>query len=549
MILARTLVRALLIAQVVRVSAVEAQRIDADSLPCDRRIEVGSPAVSQVRRSLQRALGVLSKSQRSDLFRASSQRFVSCAPDRALLERWLRPVAERTIEPLALQVSAVRNSSYPRTVNDGGAWQGVGWTVAATGGLRAQWRFLELSLAPEVFHQENKDHLFVPSTASDRSQFAHPYQLLIDYPKRFGLESWSKVQPGQSYLKATAGPIAAAFSTENLWIGGAQVYPLVLSHTASGFPHVRIGTQKPIDLWVLDLEFQLLFASLKESDFFDNNPANNEHYFATTMLVVQPHFLPGLYLGVVRALHDIEEPTGQSLGFYLSRIADTPFGGTAGGNPAGGNAIGVLLGRWVLPESGFEVYAEWGREDTPGGWTDILREPDWTQAYALGIQKVYTKPKQLVRFYAELIHLGESSPARAGRGFSSFYTHGEIFQGHTNEGQLLGAAIGPGSDAQLIGVEVFYPSGRSEFRVERTRYDDDTYLRSFARRYGETRHDAEINLSAGQTYFLGSLELEAGLMYSRRYGRDFIPLGGFGNPDIIENNWNVRVGASWRPPF
>ena len=500
-----------------------------------------------MRRSLQRALAIKSKPQQSELFRASSQRLVSCATDQALLQRWARPAAERFIEPLAFQASAVRNSSYPRTVNDGGAWQGVGWTVAAAGGLRAQWRFLEMSLAPEVFHQQNQDFLSLPSTARDRSIFAQPFQLFIDYPERFGLASWSKVQPGQSYVKATAGPIAVALSTENLWIGAAQVYPLVLSHTAPGFPHVRIGTHKPIDLWLADLEFQVLFASLKESDFFDNNPVNDDHYFGTTMVVLQPHFLPGLYFGVVRALHDVQKATGQSLGFYLSRVADTPFGGTHSGNPPGGNAIGVLLGRWVLPESGFEVYAEWGREDTPGGLIDLLREPDWTQAYALGIQKVYTRPNRLVRFYAELIHLGESSPARSGRGFSSFYTHEEIPQGHTNEGQLLGAAIGPGSDAQLIGVEVFYQSGRSAFRIERTRYDDDTYLRSFARRYSFTRHDAEITLSAGQSYFLGPLELEAELGWSRRYGRDFMGLGGFGSPDIIENNWGARIAASWRP--
>ncbi|MGQ0560236.1 MAG: capsule assembly Wzi family protein, partial [Gemmatimonadota bacterium] len=285
-----------------------------------------------------------------------------------------------------------------------------------------------------------------------------------------------------------------------------------------------------------------------ESEFFDSDPENDEHYFTTSMLVIEPKFLPGFYLGVARALHDSASATGHGLSFYTSRIIESPFGATHGGNRPLGNAIGVLLARWVLPESGFEAYAEWSREDTPGGWLDVLREPDWTQAYVVGFQKAFAKPTSIVRIYGELIHLGESAPARAGRGFFSYYTHGVITQGHTNEGQLLGAAIGPGSDAQLVGVDLFSASGRSAFRIERTRYDDDTYYRTFARRFGETRHDAEITLSASRLQFIRSFEIEAGVVFSRRYGRQFLTLHA-SEQDFAESNWSVRVGGGWRPRF
>jgi hypothetical protein len=451
-------------------------------------------------------------------------------------------VSALSIELLPVEAATRMNSNFPRSVNDGGAWLGRGLNHSAAAGVRAQWRFLTVNVAPEFFYQQNDGFTFTPSSQSDRSQYANPYHPGIDYPSRFGDDSFSTLNLGQSYVKAVAGPISLTFGRENLWIGAADVYPILLSYTAPGFSHLRIGTQKPLDLRVLDLELHVIFASLSESEYFDTLSANNDHYFTTTMAVIKPHFLPGLSIGVARAYHDTAQATGQNLGFYLDRLIETPFGGESSGNRVG-NAIGVLLARWVLPESGFEAYAEWSREDTPGGWEDVLREPDWTQAYVLGFQKVFAGPNRLTRFYGELIHLGESAPARAGRGFFSYYTHAAVSQGHTNRGQLLGAAIGPGSDAQLLGVDIFSASGRSAFRIERTRYDDDTYYRAFARRFGETAHDAEITLSASRTHFAGPIELEAGLSYSYRHNRVFLE-----GPNTYVTNWGTRLGLAWRPP-
>jgi hypothetical protein len=237
---------------------------------------------------------------------------------------------------------------------------------------------------------------------------------------------------------------------------------------------------------------------------------------------------------------------GHGPGFYVSRLIEGPFGAGGSGNRVG-NAIATLYGRWVHPASGFEAYVEWAREDTPGGFMDLLREPDWTQAYVLGFQKAFVSEGRVARVYGEAIHLGESTPTRAGRGFFSYYTHSAVRQGHTNQGQLLGAAIGPGSDAQLVGVDVFSGTGRSALRVERTRYDDDTYYRTFARRFGETRHDVELTLSASRLQFFGGFEVEAGFALSRRYGRQFMPQD---QPSaIVESNLAARLTAAWRPTW
>ncbi len=512
---------------------------------CADPIQLTSSPLDEPQRSLLRALSITAKSQQSYLFRASSMPATVCADGFDFLARWRPPVSSGGITVLPVFASLVTNSAYPRSVNDAGGWNGKGLNLAATAGVSARWRFLNAQLAPEFFHQQNSDFIYIHRTGAGLSEYTNPFRGSIDYPTRFGAKSFSTLTPGQSFIQATYSAFSATVGTENLWIGAADQFPILMSYTAPGFPHVRIGTQRPVNAWIANIEFQMLFGSLHESDYFDTKSENDSHYFTATMITAEPRFLPGLYLSVARAYHDTVSAGGHRISYYLNHLIETPFGGLHSGNDAG-NAIGILLARWVLPESGFEAFAEWSREDTPGDFVDVLREPDWTQAYSLGFAKTYARPNRLIRFYGELTHLGESAASRSGRGFFSYYTHSRVTQGHTNEGQILGASIGPGSDVDLLGVDVYTASGRTKIQVDRTRYDNDTYYRSFARRYGESRHDAEITLLGSHLRFVGPLEVEGGLQYSRRYGRGFIPLPAE-QPDLVENNWSVRLSGAWRP--
>lgn len=522
--------------------------LDAQKPDCSTSIDLTSSLMSDARRALWRSLSVTSHPAESGLFRSSSLRQVVCVDSAQFLAGWGRAPLDGSVRALPVEGAAITNSAYPRSINDGAQWAGVGINAGITAGARARWRFLDIQIAPEFYYQQNSDFAFVHNGATGFSEFSDPYHEWIDYPTRFGSSSFTTFNLGQSYVSANYKSFGITAGTENIWIGAADVYPILMSYTAPGFPHIAIGTKRPVRLPGVNLEFQLVFGSLNESEHFDTDPNNNDHYFGTTMLVVEPTFLKGFYLSVARALHDSASIGGQSLGFYTKRIITTPFGGLAGGNVGSQNGIGLIAARWVLPDSKFEAYAEWAREDTPGGWLDVLREPDWTQAYVLGFQKVYVGRERLMRVYGELNHLGEAAPVRGGRGFFSYYTHTVVLQGHTNDGQLLGAAIGPGSDAQLLGADLFSAKSRTGFRIERTRYDDDTYYHTFARRWGETRHDAEITLSATHTQMFRGFEVGGGIAWSRRYGRQFLPLSSEG-PDLVENNISVRANIAWTPTW
>ena len=464
-----------------------------------------------------------------------------CAPSR----QWADSATDRGWKVLPLAVSVQYNSAFPRSVNDGSAWNGVGLNVKGAAGVEVKWRALTASLQPAASYNQNADFSFTRSTSSTRSEFANPYQPEIDFPERFGVDPITTIDWGQSFLEARWRAYSIRLSQENIWVGPASVYPIILSSTAPGFPHLALGTSQPVSLGFASLEFQLVMGGLDESDYFDGISENDKRFFSVGFVSLQPHFLPGLHLGVVRAYHD-SIGNDVDVGFYLKNLIKNPF--TYQSGVAEGNSIGAAYATWVLPESGFSVYAEWAREDAFGDLDDLLREPDWTQAYVLGFDKVFPKPNRLARLYGELVHLGASAPERGGRGHFSYYTHGTIRQGHTHKGQLLGAAIGPGSDAQLLGFETLSPTGGYAVRIERTRYDDDTYYRRFSRRYGQGRHDMELSVSVGAMRRIRDFKLEGSLEINRRYDRRFISLEGTGAP-MAETNFGTTIGVSWLPKF
>lgn len=495
----------------------------------------GSSAMADAGAAFERALSIVNnkRGDASRLLRRGADHRIEC--NAADSSGWsLLPVS----------VTARRNSAYARTVNDGAMWSGVGMNAGVSAGVEASWRFLSAGVQPMFAYAQNSTFEITHSTFLDRSQYANAYHPNIDFPERFGTDPLEIKDWGQSFVAATAKNLYARFSHENVWLGAAEVYPILMSSTAPGFTHFSLGTAKPINVWFADAEIHVLVGKLGESDYFDGNADNDDRMYSAALVSFQPRFLRGLYLGVGRVYHDSIDP-GTKATRYVENLFSGPFVGTSGF--AAGNSIGSVYARWVHPNSGFEAYVEWTREDAFRDVADFIREPDWTQGYVLGFQKVNVQPRQLTRFYGELVHLGGSAPERGGRGQTSYYTHGKLQQGHTHEGQLLGAAIGPGSDAQLLGVDVFRPGNWTRVRAERTRYDDDTYYNLFSRRFGGDRHDLELTAALSHGRVFGSLEVEAGLELSRRYDRDFMAVMKLEPEPVAETNIGTTAVIRWTP--
>lgn len=511
---------------------------------CTRLLTIQRTDLTDSHAVLARALNLLKRDHhRSDILRRSVQAEQLCADSLSYLVRWASPDDQRSIVALLPASSITRgNSAYPRDRNDGAMWAGVGLNTEVNAGALASWRFLTAGVYPKFIYHQNQNYDYPASAFPDRTEFANPFIAGVDLPKRMGPSSFSVFDLGQSFIEAARGPFYATFSNENLWLGPTQIHSVLLSNTAPGFPHVRFGLRNPLDLKVVRLEAHLLYGSVKESDYLDGTPRS--YLFQGTLLFIEPKFLPGLHLGFARILRDTTEALGHSIGYYIKRIIDSPFiDSEAAFDEA--DRESALYARYVNAESGFEAYMEWGREDFPASFLNAIIEPDYTQVWAAGIQKVYVNSRRLMRFYAEFSHLGQGAPIRAGRAFVRFYASRP--PGFTNRGQMLGSGIGPGSDAQTVGLDIFNATSRTGIMLERARYDEDTYYEQFSRRWSESRHDVELTGELRRLQFFGPVSVEAAIRYSHRWNRDFISAIN-DSPDMSrESNIGTELSISWTP--
>jgi hypothetical protein len=176
-----------------------------------------------------------------------------------------------------------------------------------------------------------------------------------------------------------------------------------------------------------------------------------------------------------------------------------------------------LFFRWVLPEDHFEFYGEWGRAEFPISLRDFLVQPNHMQAYTLGLQWM-GEPTLLngrLRAQGEVTFLEQSTTFRFRR-IGSWYTSRPVRQGYTNDGQVLGAAIGPGSSSQFAGLDFVTPKWQAGTYMTRIRWledarsQQDPYLPTIPGEHGTCEHDVSLLTgirAAAQTRF-GALQAD-----------------------------------------
>lgn len=442
----------------------------------------------------------------------------------------------------------VENSAYPRDRNDGALWAGRGLNTAFSIGMAARRGPVSVRLAPQLLFHQNRDFDRVdvvrPPGYSPEIYPWHPGR--IDWPQRPGESSFWLPDLGQSHIRLDTHAITLGLSTENLWWGPALHNPLVLSNTAPGFPHLFFGTGAPVVTPLGEVEAQIVWGELRESRHFDGDRSNDRRTFSGFIVDVQPRPVPGLFLGMSRAHVGAIPDGGISLPTRFARPFARPAARHLDDGRDASYRILSFFARWAFPDAGFESYAEWASTATWDGLGDFVREPERGQAFTLGLQHVRPVGERWLRLFGELNHLtGGTGLPREG-GAISFYTDTRVPQGHTHRGQLLGASIGPGADAQSLGADLFDRRGRIGIFVERVRYDDDAFHAVHAPFYGPAGQDFELSAGVRQLLFLPHLDLGWTLGYSRRRNRNFLDLDRFRYEYRVEGNWSLDVQLNLR---
>lgn len=443
------------------------------------------------------------------------------------------------------------NGSYPRDWNDGVLRGGVGLATRITAGAAFRWRWLEGALAPVFAWHSNGPYTIIPFADTESySRYVHPWHgRFIDLPQRFGSDADAVFDPGQSYLRIAGGGLRLGISTENLAWGPARRNPLLLSGTGPGFPHAFVESARPYDVGLGQAEFQLFWGRLEESEYFDYNPDNDHRALAGALATLRPRGLDGLYVGAGH-LHMQTWSPGISAGDLLLG----PYTGVDADSVglARDTRLVSLFMRWAMAPGGLEVYGEWARQDSWDQWFRLLYPLAASQAYTLGLQKVARRGDTAIRFSAEISHLADANAhPDLGRGVHTYYVSPAVPQGYTHRGQLLGAPIGPGSESQFIGTDVFWRHGRTAFSVERVRYDDDAYYAVWAQIHGPHGHDTELSWRLSHLIATPLFSVDAEVGYSVRHSRSLLGLHHSNMPGFPyrkENNVGLRIAGRVNPP-
>lgn len=455
-----------------------------------------------------------------------------------------RACAWRGVQLTAVTMQAAANSAFPADRNNGALWAGRGVSGAVSAALRARWGGLQLTLSPLLYYSGNADFAIAQTFLPGYSPFANAgHEGTIDLPQRFGDQSLSGWDPGQSSLTFSAGPVTLGVSTENVWLGPAQHYPLMLSNSAAGFPHALFEL-RPIATPVGRLGLTTFWGRLEESNYFDQDEENDTRVLQGVMVEYSPSFAPALWLGASRLYGMRAQLPDRELLLRPLGISDDPL------RTVHDYAMWALYGRYLLPSANTEIYGEWAHNAEYASLSEFLREPDQSQAYAFGLQKSFRRNDGAVRVGAEMVHLEAALPVRSGRGVNSYYTHGHVTQGHTHKGQSLGTWLGPGSDAQRISVDWLRGQRSIGFYAERNRFDDDAYYDKWALYYQFLGHDVQL-LFGGRAHFdWPGISTDFDVSWGRRFNRGFALLDG-AQPinESIENNLSAQLVLSWNSPL
>ena len=376
------------------------------------------------------------------------------------------------VQLLPVTVQLQRNTHHPYSMNDGPIIPARGYQQLISAGLFAQYGPLTIQLRPEWVKAQNKDFEGFSNENSDQKWYEY-YEIynFIDLPEKFGHAPYQKSLWGQSSIRLNYGPMSMGLSSENLWWGPGKYNSLSMSNSADGFFHFTLNTSKPIHTPIGSFEGQIIAGRLVNSGFTPPDttrkylgnllyfPKRDEkRYINGMVLTYQPKWVPGLFIGLTRSFTSYRDSTRNfretfPIFFPMNRKYEKED--NIGYNFADQRVSAFV--RWLFVAAKGEVYFEYMREDHPHNFRDMMLQMEYSRSYLFGLSKIFTLnplKKRYIEVNFEMTQL-EQTNANPDMPYRYTYTSRATTQGYTNNGQLLGAAIGPGSNMQTLGVKWF----------------------------------------------------------------------------------------------
>ena len=452
------------------------------------------------------------------------------------------------------------NSRFPFGENNGAAWYGRGNSTEFRGGLYITSTYLTINFYPHIIHQDNTDFLyprFISRRGGDVRYLHEGIGNSLDAPFRFGPESFTTFDWGNSSIRLHYNQFETGISTEPLWWGPAIQYPLVMSNNAPGIPHFFLASREPISIpYFGSIQFRWMFGYPEESEYFDGVGSGETRFTNAANFAYTPPFFENLTVGLTRVYHVFEEDgfdlRNLSLVFDPVRRSSLVSRQGEDGTRQRRNQTASVYFHLLIPEANAEIYAEFFREDHSYDFRDLFVQPNHNSAYTFGLQKISHVPiVDFIKTNLEFTNLTASQLQQV-RPQTFFYTHSRIRQGHTNRGQILGAAIGPGSNSQFFGMDAYRSNYKFGVFVQRVVDNDNFHFREGSASLSPTefgdyfRHRVDLNLGLNFLYGPGSFYLNSRLVWTKAYNYGRFDYGEFEGVTIQNHERNDRTNIQFQ---
>ncbi len=399
---------------------------------------------------------------------------------------------------------------HPDSRNDGAMIRSRGLQTYLSAGFYAEYGPVSIQLKPEFIFAENNQYQGFPEKPRHwESTWLIRYQFwnLIDEPERYGNGNYSKFIPGQSSIRFNKWGISLGLSTENIWWGPSIRNSIMMSHNAQGFPHITLNTQKPIITKIGAFEGQILTGRLEASGF--NPPRTDQtfrgfiafrpkpddwRYLQALTFSYSPKWISGLSLGFTRWVqmyHETAKESGEWFPIFSNLFRNNEsdeFGFELSQDQAAG-----LFGRWIWQDSKAEFYFEFAKNDAAANLRDLLVDTDHSRGLTVGVNKLFntTDPEAYLQFNFEWTQLSQTE-SRFARNAGAWYHHGNVRDGYTNNGEVLGSGLGPGGNGQYLEVSWVKGIKRIGGAIERRVHNNDFRTQAFSLDF--TRYWLDYNL-------------------------------------------------------
>ena len=405
------------------------------------------------------------------------------------LQSKLKGTTKDVIQSVSLTFDQQNNSLIPVSSNDGNMYPSRGWQERYSYGVNLKLLIFDINYQPEKLVVQNLTQEYYRGNTVDGNFMFKYFGMVannIDNFRQFGYDRIEETTLGQSRAGIKFKYISAGISNENIWWGPGKRNSLVFTNNAAGFQHYFLKSVDPIKTYIGNFEFAGVVGKLEPTKYTDIDQSLldicqpckvfknlDEREIDGITINYQPKWIPNFYVGYAYSrqfYRNATDAVGDTVNFFSK---DLPK-----------QEIGSMFFRFAMPEDHAEFYGEMGLpNEAPWPWKFFKER--MRPGFVFGATKLL--PLKLFNSYLSLNVeftqlqlmntrdiLYEGSPFAGGKP-NSWYLSTIVKQGWSNNGQLLGSSIGPGSNNQSISLSWNKGYNKIGVFVERTVYNNDFY--------------------------------------------------------------------------